>query len=276
MDVGDRNLRVEKILGSGSFGVVYLCRDLKRNVKVCVKLIKIRRLTELESIKGEIYILSKIQHPRVVKFFKSYIAATETIAIVMEYAPGGTLRKIIERSLTHPPNDTKISSYICDLVMGLEYLHIRHVVHRDLKPDNILVDNHGHLKIADFGISAIKHSHNDRKAIVGSPLYMAPECYMGTVPNYQSDVWALGLICFEIASGRNPLTKLMTAEHIKRFFQTSPVRHLPCLEMRRPWRALCSNCLQFEPRNRMTIPQIISKNTAITLEYYKQYLNYYY
>uniref|UniRef100_T1GQP2 non-specific serine/threonine protein kinase n=1 Tax=Megaselia scalaris TaxID=36166 RepID=T1GQP2_MEGSC len=141
----------------------------------------------LESIKGEIYILSKIQHPRVVKFFKSYIAATETIAIVMEYAPGGTLRKIIERSLTHPPNDNKISSYICDLVMGLEYLHIRHVVHRDLKPDNILVDNHGHLKIADFGISAIKHSHNDRKAIVGSPLYMAPECYMGTVPNYQSD-----------------------------------------------------------------------------------------
>ncbi|KAL5279019.1 hypothetical protein ACFFRR_003563 [Megaselia abdita] len=274
MDLGDRNLRIESVLGNGSFGVVYLCRDLAKNSKVCVKIVKMKHVAEVQAIKSEIYILSKIKHPRVIQFLRSYIPSHGTVGIVMEYAPGGTLKKIIDRSAIRPPTDSQICSNICDLIMGLEYLHIRHVVHRDLKPENILIDSKGRLKIADFGISAIKHSSNKQRVVVGSPLYMAPECHFGSTPNFQSDIWALGLICYEIVCGTNPLRKLNSLEQIRYYFKMSSIRHFNCIEIRKPWKFFCSSCLQFEPTQRFTIPQLISNHFTITLHYYNQYFKY--
>lgn len=274
MDLGDRNLRVESVLGNGSFGVVYLCRELAKNKKVCVKLLKINRAADISVVKGEIYILSQIRHPRIVQFFRSYVPADNTVGLVMEYAPGGTLKKLIEGFSIRPPSDSQICSHICDLLMGLEYLHIRHVVHRDLKPDNILIDSQGRLKIADFGISAINHAGNIRNEICGSAGYMAPECFLGTTPNFQSDVWALGLISYEIVCGLHPLRKFKTADLVKSFYSMSSLKHFPCCEVRRPWKLFCSSCLQFESSLRFTIPQLIRNHSTITLHYYKQYFAY--
>lgn len=276
MDLNNFMFRVESILGSGTFGVVYLCHDLQHNSRVCVKSVKVRSAVEIKAIRSEIYILSQINHPRIVNFLESIIIDPETIAIVMEYVPGGTLKDIIAQSSVSSPNDETVCLYICDIIWGLEYLHIRHVVHRDLKPENILIDDQGHLKIADFGISAVKHTNNIHDQNNGSPLYMSPECYLGTPPNFQADIWALGLICFEIVSGRNPLEHMKSVQEIQRLFKCSAIRYFPCLEIRRPWRALCVSCLQFDPKQRISTPELISKNTAITLHYYNQYFNYNY
>lgn len=109
-------------------------------------------------VNREIYLLSNLQHPRIVRC-EEYYEVDSHVYIVMEYASAGNLQALIDRQ-----NDTAgcrrfdvytIVRYFCDILCGLEYLHMRHVIHRDLKPENILVADDGRLKIADFGISKI-------------------------------------------------------------------------------------------------------------------------
>lgn len=275
IDLGDLRLRLEKQIGSGAFGLVGLYVDLSKNKRVCVKLINITGADEAQLIKGEIYILSKIQHPHIIQFLRSFGPIKGRIGIIMEYAPGGTLASIINNYKHNPPTDSRILSNICDILMGLEYLHIRQVVHRDLKPANILVDKDGRLKIADFGLSTITQP-NTKSEFVGTLLYIAPECYLNSPPSFQSDVWALGLISYEIVCGFHPLLKLHPATNLKTFFNNHTEQCIDCIEIRRPWRQFCSSCLDFNPQRRLTIPQLLRMHGNITLRYYKQYFNYTY
>lgn len=159
---------------------VYLCSNTHRQL-CCVKRIELHpsdcggtsgkdsaecaqqyrtALEHRHMVTREIYLLSNLQHPRIVRC-EDYFEVAGFVYIVMEYAAAGSLQSLIVRQCSvqatggaHFDVDT-IVRYFCDILVGLEYLHMRHVIHRDLKPENILIGADGRLKIADFGISKI-------------------------------------------------------------------------------------------------------------------------
>lgn len=160
----------------------------------------------MSKVMKEIYILSKLDHPRIIRFLGVY-EYERTINILMEYAPNGSLSDLIElhRKKGFPLEGKEILRFFCDLLMGVNYLHIRNVIHRDLKPENVLLDWNYRVKIADFGVSKIFPSTDHNTPLTdGTPLYMAPELFHNYPYNYKSDVWSLGVIFYELATLQLP------------------------------------------------------------------------
>lgn len=175
---------------TGQRQVVIKCIDLHTN--------KI----ELTKVMKEIYILAKLDHPRIIRFLGVFEYETK-INIIMEYAPNGNLSDLIElrRKKGVQFNESEILRFFCDLLMGVNYLHIRNIIHRDLKPENVLLDWNFRVKIADFGVSKIFPGTDHNTALTdGTPLYMAPELFHNYPYNYKSDVWSLGVIFYEMAT----------------------------------------------------------------------------
>ena len=162
---------------------------------------------ELTKVMKEFYILSKLDHPRIIRFLGVF-EYESTINIIMEYAPKGSLCELIElRRQKGNVNfhESEILRFFCDLLMGVNYLHIRNIIHRDLKPENILLDWSYRVKIADFGVSKIFPTTDHNTPLTdGTPLYMAPELFHNFPYNYKSDVWSLGVIFYELATLRLP------------------------------------------------------------------------
>ncbi|EDW78320.1 uncharacterized protein Dwil_GK16236 [Drosophila willistoni] len=287
MDLGDPNLRPIRVLGEGSFGRVFLCiqhegRHQKKNV--CVKRIIIKNpKAELALIKEEIYIISQLRHPNIVQFIRSFNHAG-TVNIVMEYAPNGTLRNVIQQNKLGV-DKARLLQYFTDMVIGLEYLHIRHVIHRDIKPENMLLDLNNRVKIADFGISNVHAPSKPSQTGLGTPLYMAPEimCTDGKI-DFKSDIWSLGLVIYELCIGRNPFASLLrpnaSVQSVHNVVMALSKPKLDCQLMRIRydpiWPRICEQMVVYEQEKRICLPDLLSMDSFITLTVYKQYFNYSY
>ena len=126
----------------------------------------------------------------------------ENVVIISEYAEGGSLHSWLQKNGGKAPSSRKALEIMLDILRGIEHLHLRNVVHRDLKPDNILIQ--GNLpRITDFGISRIVSANTKATMPVGSPVYMSPESFEGS-KSPQIDIWSAGIILYELLSGRTP------------------------------------------------------------------------
>ncbi|GAB0087483.1 mitogen-activated protein kinase kinase kinase 7-like [Sergentomyia squamirostris] len=199
-------------LGNGTYGDVKLYRDIRTNKKVVIKSMKLMvNNISMYDVAKEILIMSKLDHPRIIKFLSCFEdEPVHKLNIVMEYASGGTLCNLIDRYRTqgiHFPEKTMVRLF-CEILMGVDYLHLRHVIHCDLKPENILLDMNMRVKIADFGISLVNNNPNEliQASAFGTPLYMAPEVYHTRCYGYPSDVWSLGVILYEMATLKHPFS----------------------------------------------------------------------
>ena len=173
-----------------------------------------------ESIKimGEIDILSKCNSPYIVGYFecfkcppKKHLDPSE-LWIIQEYCEGGSVSDLIEaaggRGSFAMPEEC-IRAACAGIVLGLEYLHKMGVCHRDIKCGNVLLTNDGHVKLADFGVSAeLTNTINKRKTVVGSPFWMAPEVIKESNYDGRADVWSLGITAIEMAEGAPPHSNL--------------------------------------------------------------------
>ncbi|XP_055678262.1 serine/threonine-protein kinase Nek5-like [Lutzomyia longipalpis] len=199
-----------RCLGNGTFGSVRLYRDIRTGQKAVIKTIKfLSNNISPDDVANEILIMSQLDHPRIIRFLSCFEDCfAEKLNIVMEYACGGTLHGIIERHRLEasPMAEKLILRLFCELLMGLDYLHMRNIIHCDLKPENVLLDAHMRVKIADFGISII--SENPSKPVqgeaFGTPIYMAPEVYTMRSYSSSSDVWALGVVLYEMCTFHPP------------------------------------------------------------------------
>ncbi|XP_030379637.1 CBL-interacting protein kinase 25 [Scaptodrosophila lebanonensis] len=283
MNLGDENLKCIRVLGQGSFGRAFLCilREGRHERKVCVKRIIVRNpKVEMALIKEEIYIISQLRHPHIVQFIRSFMHAG-TVNIVMEYVPNGTIRDVIQSA---PGNVDKkrLLKYFCDMIIGLEYLHIRHVIHRDIKPENMLLDENDRVKFADFGISAV-HVPSKKHQPLGTPLYMAPEIMCGGKIDFKSDIWSLGLVLYELCVGRNPFVTLLSDgaksfEHVHKVVRLLTKPNLNCqlmLQRYDPvWARICQLMVVYEQERRICLPDLLCQDPCITLAVYEQYFNY--
>jgi len=211
-DIQRRDLRIgdfdiSTTLGTGTFGRV---RQVKlktdpTNTVYALKMLKkteILRLNQVEHIKSERAILEEITHPFLVNL-KSSFQDTKYIYMLFEYISGGELFSRLRKDGRFS-NDVALF-YACEILLAIQYLHKKDVVYRDLKPENLLIDKFGHIKIADFGFA--KRIENDRTyTLCGTPEYLAPEIIKGSKVGYGKSVdwWAFGILVFEMLSGYPP------------------------------------------------------------------------
>ncbi|GMH67657.1 hypothetical protein TL16_g04737, partial [Triparma laevis f. inornata] len=206
------------LLGEGSFGAVYKAENLHQPRIVAVKVISnTNNESETEKAMMEIEILSYCDSPFIVGYFDCFLRKNTTVSselwIVMEFCSGGSVSDLLERSSQaagESLSEAVIRAVAASVILGLQYLHSAvKTVHRDIKCGNILMTADGHVKLADFGVSAsIGNTIAKRKTVVGSPFWMAPEVIKETSYDGKADVWSLGISCIEMAESAPPHANL--------------------------------------------------------------------
>jgi serine/threonine-protein kinase len=203
------NVKLGEMLGEGAGGVVFVGFDEMLNRRVAVKLLHRRQgqLNEaaLTELANGVRAAGRIKHPNIITVH-SVESVNRMPVIVMEYIDGLSMRDVL---LCTGALDLSMGLYMMRCVVSaVEALHNANVVHRDLKPANILFDRDGHAHVCDFGLACdfdTGRYQGVAQNIGGSPLYMAPEMFDGHV-SPQSDVYALGVILFEVLTGATPFT----------------------------------------------------------------------
>ncbi len=193
-------------IGSGGMGTVYKVLDQKISEEIALKILRPEiapNATAVERFKNELKLARRISHKNICRLYDLHEEA-RTLFITMEYVPGENLENLIRRegslSAEHTSNVAK------QIVEGLAQAHKLGVIHRDLKPRNIMIDTHGDVRIMDFGI-AREIRGPDLTApgmMVGTPYYMSPEQAAGETTDERTDIYALGTILYEMATGRPP------------------------------------------------------------------------
>jgi serine/threonine-protein kinase len=194
-------------LGRGGMGTVYKARDLQTDTLVAVKLLApelVARVDLQERFRREARAMALLRHPNVVRF-REFGTETGRAFIVMEYIDG---RPLTDQMPLKPARAVQLLAQICD---GLQAAHRYGLVHRDLKPANVLITAEGRAKVTDFGVAAFTQGERDDTRMtaaahaVGTPGYMAPEAQHGQTPDPRMDVYSLGVLLYEMLTGRQPM-----------------------------------------------------------------------
>ncbi|MDP8981093.1 MAG: protein kinase [Acidobacteriota bacterium] len=201
--LGDR-FRIVSLLGSGGMGEVYRATDLKLGQPVALKFLPAATAEDpaaLARFHNEVRIARQIAHPNVCRVYD--IGEVESLAYIsMEYVDGEDLHSLLRR-IGRLPSDkaVEIAQRLC---AGLAAAHDRGVLHRDLKPANILIDGRGRVRIADFGLAGVAEELHAGDSRSGTPGYMAPEQLAGKEVSVRSDIYSLGLVLYEMFTGKRP------------------------------------------------------------------------
>lgn len=197
--------RVDEFIDAGGMGSVYRVWDIKRNVELAMKVLHADFAEDPSAFKyfqREARALEKLRHPNIVPFYGMYQDGQQ-VFLLEQYVNGPTLRDIMKG---HPQGLSlrealTIMRAICP---ALGYAHANGVVHCDIKPGNIMLDNSGQIYLADFGIARHAESTTTTMAGAGTPAYMAPEQIREMPVNAQTDVYSLGVVLFEMLTGQRP------------------------------------------------------------------------
>ncbi|KAK7199038.1 mitogen-activated protein kinase kinase 2 [Novymonas esmeraldas] len=190
-------------IGEGSFGKVYKARIKGTGQIVAMKFIvkKGKNEKELKNLRSEIEILTKLNHPHIIMLFDSFETDSDFV-VVMEYAQG-ELYDILEDDKQLPASE--VQKIAKQLIQALNYLHSNRIIHRDMKPQNILIGQNGAVKLADFGFArSMSYNTIVLTSIKGTPLYMAPELVQERAYDNRVDLWSLGCILYELYYGKPP------------------------------------------------------------------------
>ena len=199
--------RLERKLGGGGMADVWLAEDQELGRKVAIKMLHDRYANDtqfVERFRREATHAAGLSHPNVVSIFDRGEAGGSYF-IVMEYVEGRTLKELI---VTRGPCPVPVAiSYVRQVLAALRYAHRNGIVHRDIKPHNVLVDHEGRVKVADFGIARAGSSQmTEAGSIIGTAQYLSPEQARGAPVDESSDLYSTGILLFELLTGKVPFT----------------------------------------------------------------------
>lgn len=216
------------LIGKGATAQVYLAERLQDGLTVVLKFLKVHMLEasqdRLARFTREAELVSQLHSPQVVRIYEQRFT-DELAFIAMEYLPGGDLRDRIAEGVSAD----QALTYMNDLLLGLKAIHAVGVVHRDLKPGNIMFRRDGSLAIADFGLSRRMDTSTDLTMsgqIMGTPAYMSPEQGQGEVATPSSDLYSAGVIFYEMLTGKKPYEAASLTGVIYKHI-TAPIPTLP-------------------------------------------------
>ncbi|KAJ9595224.1 hypothetical protein L9F63_013485, partial [Diploptera punctata] len=241
-------------LGEGSYGSVYKALHKESGQVLAIKQVPVD--TDLQEIIKEISIMQQCDSPWVVKYYGSYFKNTD-LWIVMEYCGAGSVSDIMrlrKKTLT----EDEIATILCDTLKGLEYLHLRRKIHRDIKAGNILLNTEGHAKLADFGVAGqLTDTMAKRNTVIGTPFWMAPEVIQEIGYDCVADIWSLGITALEMAEGKPPYGDI----HPMRAIFMIPTKPPPSFREPDQWSPefidFVSRCLVKNPEERATASELL-------------------
>lgn len=262
---------VKRLLGSGGFGAVYIAEQTGVGREVVVKLIR-RVLTEnadvVERFKREARIAARLAHPNVVQLFTAGQTDDGAHYLVMEYVPGPTLHELLWREA--PFDEVRALRIGEQIAAALAAAHGAGIVHRDLKPANVILTaitgRAEHAKVLDFGIAKLLEQGDDGPsltatgAIVGTPAYMSPEQVSGQPLDGRSDIYTLGLMLYEMATGKHPFDANTPVQYIIQHLQqpiTPPSVRTPGVHLSAEFESILQRCLAKSPNDRFASAEAV-------------------
>jgi serine/threonine protein kinase len=230
------NYILTKIIGRGSFSNVYKAYHYETKEMYAMKVVSLKNLANkmIENIETEISIMIKIKHDNIVRLYET-IKTDKHICLLIDYCDGEDLNKYIKKNGRISEKQTKI--FMTQIASGLHYLHSLNLIHRDLKPHNILLSKNGNIKIADFGFVKDYTEISMFDTLCGSPIYMAPEILQHKKYDAKVDLWSIGIILYEMLSAEPPfiasnhIQLLKTIETTKFKFQKNIIVSTDCVNI---------------------------------------------
>lgn len=249
-------------IGSGSFAVVWRARHRQLGIEVAVKEIDKKLLSPKvsDNLLKEISILSTISHPNIIRFFEA-IETREKIYLVLEYCDGGDLAAYIHKH--GKVSEAVARHFMRQLAAGLQVLQEKHLIHRDLKPQNLLVSTNEVtpiLKIGDFGFARSLTPQDLADTLCGSPLYMAPEIIQNHKYDAKADLWSVGAILFQLVTGKPPFDGSNQLQLFQNILTSTELRFPPGAieELHPDCVDLCRCLLRQNPVERITFKEFFN------------------
>ncbi len=216
------NYRLVTLLGQGGYAEVYLGQHVRLSLQAAIKVLHAHLTAkEAEHFEQEAQTIARLAHPSIMRVL-DFDVQEGVPFLVMDYAPNGSLRR------RHPAGEvvplSQIVSYVKQVAEALQYAHEHKVVHRDVKPENMLVGRREEVLLSDFGIATVAHSTSSlsAEAAVGTIAYMAPEQIQGH-PRPASDQYALGVVVYEWLCGERPFSGSFTELVTQHLWQPPPL-----------------------------------------------------
>lgn len=199
-----KDFEVGRKLGKGKFGKVYCVRHKKSGFICALKAIEKNEILQfnlLKQLKREVDIQLGMDHPNIIKLY-AHFHDEKRVYLLMEHSINGELYKSLKNN--GPFNDVLASHYIYQIADALHYMHKKRIIHRDVKPENVLIGFDNVVKLADFGWSILNPEGSKRKTLCGTIDYLSPEMITPREYDEQVDVWALGVLAYELVVGVPP------------------------------------------------------------------------
>ena len=256
------NYKVLQQLGEGSFGKAFLCKKESDGSLCVIKQVLIEGMDQKEKddVLNESNILAKLDHPNIIKFYDVFESKKpkHMINIVTEYADGGDLSEKIKERKNKNNNftESEILDYFTQICLAIRHIHKKKIIHRDLKSGNIFLMKNGFVKLGDFGIAkGFQKTMDKAKTMVGTPYYLSPEILENKPYDSKSDIWALGVLLYEMMTFKMPFNAnslpMLSVKIMRGNYIPPPTIYTKDL------RELVAKCLTVDAKMRPTIDEIL-------------------
>ena len=244
-----------EILGSGAFATVYKAQHVLTMTPVAIKVIpkkNLRNKVEFELLQREVSLIKSMDHPFIAMFYEA-VDDDKNFYLVQELVENGNLLDYINNC--KGLSESQASHIFIQLISVLDYLHnVRHVVHRDLKAENVLLDRNNNIRLVDFGLSkAFTRDDPFLKTTCGSPAYVAPEIIREQPYTASADIWSAGILLYAMTVGQLPFNGENISYMLQQILLVNP--RMPC-HLTPPLRNLLERLLAKDPKSRVTISEI--------------------